>query len=69
MNTRTIVLHPQTKSKLGRLAKRRWEAHANVTVNHQCRDIDELCVEATAYLMKHNRAAAARRVPEPRRAI
>jgi hypothetical protein len=44
------------------------EVHANVTVNHRCQDIDTLCGEVTAYLMKHNRAAALR-VPEKRAAI
>ena len=52
-----------------RIERKVWrEVHANVTVNHRCQDIDTLCGEVTAYLMKHNRAAALR-VPEMRAAI
>jgi hypothetical protein len=52
-----------------RIERKVWrEVHANVTVNHRCADIDHLCAEVVAYLMKHNRAAA-ERVPEKRPAI
>jgi transposase len=52
-----------------RIERKVWrEVHANVTVNHRCADIDALCGEVTAYLMKYNRAAA-ERVPEMRPAI
>jgi transposase len=52
-----------------RIERKIWrEVHANVTVNHRCRDIDTLCAEVVAYLMKHNRTTA-QRVPEMRSAI
>lgn len=52
-----------------RIERKLWrEVHANVTVNHRCLDIDQLCEEAVAYLMKHNRTAR-RSVPEMRTAI
>jgi transposase len=52
-----------------RIERKVWrEVHANVTVNHCCADIDELCGEVVAYLMKHNRSAG-RSVPELRAAI
>jgi putative transposase len=52
-----------------RIERKVWrEVHANVTVNHRCADIDELCAEVVTYLMKYNRAAA-ERVPEKRPAI
>lgn len=53
-----------------RIERKLWrEVHANVTVNHRCQDIDELCEEVVAYLMKHNRTARALWVPELRTAI
>src|SRR6185503_3201899 len=52
-----------------RIERKVWrEVHANVTVNHCCADIDTLCGEVVAYLMKHNRSAG-RNVPELRAAI
>jgi transposase len=52
-----------------RIERKLWrEVHANVTVNHRCLDIDQLCAEAVAYLMQHNRAAQ-KTVPEMRTAI
>lgn len=53
-----------------RIERKLWrEMHANVTVNHRCRDIDQLCEEVVAYLMKHNRTVRQLSVPETRRAI
>jgi transposase len=53
-----------------RIERKLWrEVHANVTTNHRCTDIDWLCEEVVAYLMKHNRTAAKLRVRESRRAI
>jgi transposase len=53
-----------------RIERKLWrEVHANVTVNHRCGDIDELCEEVVAYLMKHNRTVRNMSVPELRRAI
>jgi transposase len=53
-----------------RIERKVWrEMHANVTVNHRCETIDELCGEVVWYLMKHNRAAAKLDVRESRRAI
>jgi hypothetical protein len=41
-----------------RIERKVWrEMHANVTVNHRCDTIDELCGEVVWYLMKHNRKA------------
>jgi transposase len=53
-----------------RIERKVWrEVHANVTTNHRCTDIDWLCEEVVAYLMKHNRTAARLHVRESRRAI
>jgi transposase len=53
-----------------RIERKVWrEVHANVTTNHRCADIDWLCDEVVAYLMRHNRAAARLHVRESRRAI
>lgn len=41
-----------------RIERKLWrEMHANVTVNHRCRSIEELMREAVNYLMRHNRRA------------
>lgn len=41
-----------------RIERKLWrEVHANVTVHHRCRDIDELCREVTLYLRHRNRQA------------
>jgi transposase len=53
-----------------RIERKVWrEVHANVTTNHRCADIDWLCDEVVAYLMKHNRTAAKLHVRQSRRAI
>jgi transposase len=68
---RRLRLHflPPYSPDDNRIERKVWrEVHANVTVNHRCADIDQLCAEVVAYLMKHNRAAA-ERVPEKRAAI
>lgn len=39
-----------------RIERKVWrEMHANVTVNHRCKTIEELMTEAVYYLMGHNR--------------
>jgi transposase len=41
-----------------RIERKLWrEMHANVTVNHRCRSIEELMREVVRYLMSHNRRA------------
>jgi transposase len=41
-----------------RIERKVWrEMHANVTVNHQCGDIDELITEVVYYLRSYNRKA------------
>lgn len=41
-----------------RIERKVWrEMHANVTVNHCCRTIDQLMAEVVCYLMSHNRRA------------
>ena len=41
-----------------RIERKLWrEVHANVTVNHRCRTIEELVEQVVAYLMRHNRTA------------
>ena len=41
-----------------RIERKVWrELHAHVTRNHERRNIDELMVEVTLHLMRHNRAA------------
>jgi len=53
-----------------RIERKLWrEVHANVTVNHRCGDIGELCEEVVAYLMKHNRTVRNMSVSELRPAI
>ena len=69
---RRLRLHflPPYSPDDNRIERKLWrEVHANVTVNHRCGDIDELCAEVVAYLMKHNRTARALCVPELRVAI
>lgn len=52
-----------------RIERKVWrEVHANVTVNHRCRTIEELMREAVYYLMSHNRHARLR-VRQSRAAI
>jgi hypothetical protein len=52
-----------------RIERKVWrEVHANVTVNHRCRTIEELMREAVYYLMSHNRRARSR-VRQSRAAI
>ena len=52
-----------------RIERKLWrEVHANVTVNHRCRTIEELVAEVVHYLMAHNRKARLG-VPELRPAI
>lgn len=44
-----------------RIERKVWrEMHANVTVNHRCRRIEELMREVVYYLMSHNRRAQLR---------
>jgi transposase len=51
-----------------RIERKVWrEMHANVTVNHRCRTIEELCREVSAWLMAFNRNLAGER--ESRAAI
>ena len=53
-----------------RIERKVWrEVHANVTINHRCTSIDELCREVSWYLKKHNRNATELDVRESRRAI
>jgi transposase len=53
-----------------RIERKVWrEVHANVTTNHRCTGIDDLCDEVVWYLMKHNRTAARLCVRESRPAI
>jgi transposase len=53
-----------------RIERKVWrEVHANVTTNHACESIDELCEEVVAYLMQHNRRVRQSSVPESRAAI
>ncbi len=41
-----------------RIERKVWrEMHANVTVNHRCRGIEERMNEVVYYLMSHNRRA------------
>lgn len=52
-----------------RIERKVWrEMHANVTVNHRCKTIEQLMGEAAYYLMGHNRSARLR-VRELRTAI
>lgn len=52
-----------------RIERKVWrEMHANVTVNHRCRTIDQLMAEVVYYLMTHNRRAQMK-VRESRPAI
>ena len=52
-----------------RIERKVWrEMHANVTVNHCCRTIDQLMAEVVCYLMSHNRRAQLK-VRESRPAI
>jgi transposase len=52
-----------------RIERKVWrEMHANVTINHRCRTIEELMGEAIYYLMSHNRRKQMK-VRELRRAI
>ena len=44
-----------------RIERSVWrDVHANVTYNHQCQDLDELCGNVTQYLKSKNRAAQRR---------
>ena len=53
-----------------RIERKVWrEVHANVTINHRCSSIEQLCGEVSLYLMKHNRKATRLDVRESRRAI
>lgn len=53
-----------------RIERKVWrEVHANVTTNHRCREIDELCEQVVWYLMKHNRTATKLCLRESRAAI
>jgi transposase len=53
-----------------RIERKVWrEVHANVTINHQCTSIEQLCGEVSEYLKKHNRNATPLEVRESRRAI
>jgi transposase len=53
-----------------RIERKVWrEVHANVTINHNCEDIDELCGQVVGHLLKHNRRADQFGVRESRRAI
>ena len=53
-----------------RIERKLWrEVHANVTTNHACETIEDLCDEVVAYLMKHNRRARGLYVPESRAVI
>ena len=59
-----IVLHflPPYSPDDKRIERCVWrELHANVTRNHNCGTMDELMEEVHAYLVTHNRKAAARR--------
>lgn len=38
--------------------KLRREVHANVTINHQCESIEQLCGEVRNYMIRQNRRAA-----------
>lgn len=52
-----------------RIERKLWrEMHANVTVNHRCRTIEELLQEVLYYLVGHNRRAQST-VRESRKAI
>ena len=52
-----------------RIERKVWrEMHANVTINHRCRTIEELMDDAVYYLMSHNRREKMN-VRELRRAI
>ena len=51
-----------------RIERKLWrEVHANVTINHDRHDIDELCEDVVRYMMDENRHATI--VPESRAAI
>jgi transposase len=53
-----------------RIERKIWrEMHANVTVNHRCRMIDELCREVVWWMMRYNRSQTALGVRELRAAI
>lgn len=53
-----------------RIERKVWrEVHANVTTNHPCTSIDQLCGEVVWYLMKYNRTARQLCVREMRPAI
>lgn len=39
-----------------RIERKLWrEVHANVTINHQCANIEQLCGHVRSYMMAHNR--------------
>ena len=51
-----------------RIERKLWrEVHANVTINHERSDIEELCDDVVHYMMAHNRRAST--VAESRAAI
>jgi transposase len=53
-----------------RIERKVWrEVHANVTVNHRCKTIEELTTEVVHYLMTHNRRVLKSGVSELRPAI
>lgn len=42
-----------------KIERRLWrEVHANVTINHQCESIEQLCGEVRNYMIRQNRRAA-----------
>lgn len=67
-----IVLHflPPYCPDDNRIERSVWrELHANVTINHTCRTIDELMHEVTCYLRKRSQQLQKRAVAESREAI
>jgi transposase len=53
-----------------RIERKVWrEMHANCTVNHRCRTIEQLIDEVVHYLMSHNRRVLKANLPELRPAI
>lgn len=53
-----------------RIERRLWrEVHANVTINHQCATIVQLCEQVRACMIRHNRRLADQGVRELRAAI
>jgi transposase len=42
-----------------KIERRLWrEVHANVTINHQCESIEQLCGEVKNYMIRQNRRVA-----------